>query len=320
MNTQASLTNTQVEASSTRSYQTMREWQRDRSGSVSGSGNYGVKNFEGSVAVSTSVKNSFENKKVRSEREYSQARYKVKLAESGLTFARQFLHFLDDNLRFTCGGDQDARECWKEVVAPNFVEEFGTHVIHEVTMGGRVTAVVESESSADATLRERDVNAKMCAGIDMKVKSVSGCTEAGQTDSSSQSSQSAFDGWDVLVQGGDRGVCTKTACDMDAFAESVDLPARLEVIDAKLQPITYYIKKLAASNDFLQFRGTGSTSEFSAPHLEGLELGIAAYLEGKIQPDLGADDVSFGRFHSKFSYLLVFVTIASVCCGTSWTV
>merc|ERR1711953_592016 len=138
-------------------------------------------------------------------------------------------------------------------------------------------------------------------------KSISGCLEGGQSDSTSEQSKSALDGWDVLVQGGDRSVCTKDACDMDAFAASVDLPSRLEIIDAELQPITYYIKMLAASNDFIAFRGTGSTSEFSAPHLEGLEQGIAAYLEGKIQPDLGADDVSFGRFHSKFSYLLVFV-------------
>merc|ERR1712039_124921 len=134
----------------------------------------------------------------------------------------------------------------------------------------------------------------------MKVKAISGCAEGGQSDSTSESSKSTSDGWDVLVQGGDRSVCMNEICDMDAFAESVDLPSRLEVIDVELQPITYYIKMLAASNDFIAFRGTGSTAEFSAPHLEGLEQGIAAYLESKIQADDAV--ISAARFASGCSY------------------
>ena len=178
-------------------------------------------------------------------------------------------------------------------------------------MGGRVTAAVESESCTDSATRTQSVEGKMCAGIDTKVKAGSVCPEGSQSETTSETSATTSDGWDVVVEGGDRNTCQKTDCDFDAFAETID-STRLELIEAELEPITTYIKMLAASNDVIEFRRTGSTAMFSAPHLQGLEEGIAAYLTNSVQSDIDATQVCNEVDAAKCGAPLMLVAVASM--------
>merc|ERR1712216_1030457 len=139
-------------------------------------------------------------------------------------------------------------------------------------------------------------------------------SSASQSTNSSDSISSTSTSFNVKVEGGDRSICSKTACDLDAYSATVD-ESNAEIISFKLSSLM----------DLLTGDIRPSTDHFyvkvNSDHRANFEGIMKRYLESKAVPDVaastsacagGGNAVSAAVQASRSS---VFAMLAALACG-----
>lgn len=239
-NSQVIKSRTATDSSITTNFEDTRAVQTANSLSADVKAAYGVADASVSMKVSDSYEAAWKSSKVRSERKFEQGRYKMQLKNDQGQFTRQFLYRIWKAFRDYSENDDTVEGVpqWATEMAAVLVAEFGTHVITEVEMGGRVTVVVETSSCMSSDARTKAVEGQVCGGV--KTARAKVCAGGATSDSTSSKTVSGVEQWSVGVEGGSRSVCTKDTCDFDTYAASVNEDTA-EIIAVKLSEITSFL-------------------------------------------------------------------------------
>merc|ERR1711879_1114760 len=113
-----------------------------------------------------------------------------------------------------------------EAAAERFVNLYGTHIITEVTMGGRLSIQTTADACLSKAEAERQAEVEACGAYDAKVKSVEACKSGSISQGESSETSSKATSCNLKVEGGDiskcqAGTCGSSMCENDAWAESV---------------------------------------------------------------------------------------------------
>lgn len=120
----------------------------------------------------------------------------------------------------------------------SFVQEFGTHVVTQVTMGARITFELETLACTSQAETKREIEVNVGATLPKVPLGGNVGTSVGQTDSTSTEGSSST--CRQSVSGGttshcQSGVCSKDNCDYDQWTSSVAMANSVELVPIKFK-------------------------------------------------------------------------------------
>lgn len=191
-------------------------------------GAYGVASAEASAKVEVAVQTALAQNSVIGKQETYRPLYLIRLAD----FTRGTEEFRGDvSLTFHGGMSME-----------QFIANYGTHVIQEVQVGGRLNVQVRMSSCLSSAERQKALQSKVCASYDAGAASAGGCAELGLDEATANKIENSIEDWDVVVEGGDPATCaSKTACAGAAWLQSVNANSDSQVLSLKLRELTDYI-------------------------------------------------------------------------------
>jgi hypothetical protein len=304
-----------VQEGTTSSFEDSGSMQSARSLELGVEGSYGVADISSSVGLSDSQSSSFESSMARSETVLQQGlntlEFKSSDAEYYPTF--QFWKAAVGMNEYCADYPPNNGNSWcYDYFVDNIVEEFGTHYISKITMGGQVTFIQETSSCLEASARESAVESSLCVGVEEA--DIEGCATATQTESSTTEQSSLIESYMLEIVGGDNSVslqvCTYSndgfACDFAAFAETVN--------DDTAGIVTFELRETAAlvgkiRNNLGRWQSTrGGWAGFEQVDLDDF---FADYIKSKSMQNTGCcGGCAIAAASSHFSLVTL---IAAVC-------
>jgi len=211
-------------------YESMGAYQRAAAAELGVYGSYGATSVEASAKVEGAVAKALERNNVLGKQETFRPLYLIRL--QGWAWPEQL--FEDDVARVIAG----------TLTTNEFVRTYGTHVIAEVQVGGRLNVQVQMSSCLSSAERQKAIEAKVCASTETPVAGGGGCAAASYDDAEQQKIENSIENWDVTVEGGDPSTCaTKNDCDGRGWLQSVTVDNDLQVLSVQLREMTEYIQE-----------------------------------------------------------------------------
>lgn len=212
-------------------YEDVSSYQKALAAELGVEGSYGIVEAEASVKVETAVQNALEKNSVIGKQETYRPLYLIRLAD----FTEATADYLDDV----------ARVYSREMSMGRFVANYGTHVISEVHVGGRLNVQVRMSSCMSRSARQKALSTAVCASASNGVASGGVCADVSVSKDDENKLQTTVEDWDVVVEGGDPSKCaSKTSCDKEAWTASVNSAADLQILSLKLSELTKFIPNM----------------------------------------------------------------------------
>merc|ERR1712007_2730 len=151
--------------------------------------------------------------------------------------------------------DESSGDATIEAAAERFMNLYGTHMITEVTMGGRLSIQTTADACVSKAEAERQAEVEACGAYDAKVKSVEVCKSGSISQGESSETSSKATSCNLKVEGGDiskcqAGTCGSSMCENDAWVESVgEEYQRLSPLSFQLQAIPDVVRQFNVNGD-----------------------------------------------------------------------
>merc|ERR1712113_999500 len=142
-----------------------------------------------------------------------------------------------------------------EAAAERFLATYGTHMITEVTMGGRLSIQTTADACVSSAEAERQAEGKACAAYNAAVSSVEACASGSVSQGESSESSSKASTCNLKVEGGDiskckAGSCGSGMCDNDAWVNSIGQEyQRLSPLSFQLEALPDMIRRFNPDRD-----------------------------------------------------------------------
>lgn len=195
-------------------------------------GRYGTVEADAAVAYDTKVGQKLERGLRIAEQEYRQPMFTVVMDSSNTLYHPNFLSDLQSFPNSSSGNEQ----AWLK----RFIDNYGTHYITSITMGGILKLSVFASSCTSRKCLETTLATEASAAFTKGVSSVKGSSSVSTAKSSCTSRESGSIKSELLRTGGEFDACpNQKDCNTGEWSSSVSVqrPLSLEVIKVNVEPL-----------------------------------------------------------------------------------
>jgi len=235
---------TQINSASTSSvshnYKDLNTFKEDRAAALNIKGAYGLKSGSAAIKGGDSVKTSLQNDKQFTEFTNLYKKYSLRMQTSFQPTAP---------VKEAVKIDESSGDQTIDAAATRFLATYGTHMITEVTMGGRLSIQTTADACISSAEAERQAEVEACAAYNAAVSSVEACASGSISQGESSESSSKGSTCNLKVEGGDfskcqAGKCGSGMCDNNAWANTVGQEyQRLSPLSFQLQALPDLIRQ-----------------------------------------------------------------------------